>query len=252
MFAGRSVGNLEIIEENKQQKVYQTLTEENYKGVLAVHCEKESLLRNKLWDPSKPETHCDARPPEAEYESIKDQIKFATNYNFPGNLHILHTSFDESVRLVNKTKKEGKIKITCGTTPHHCRLNRELMKDSERGILYKVNPPLRKAETSNKLLNLLKEGYIDFIETDHAPHRLQEKISDKYMSGFPGLPYYPHFLRFLKKEAGFQESQISNLTHNNINKIFGLNLPELNRAPDLNLQAEYEFDVYQGIRKNAN
>ena len=70
MFAGHSVGNLGIIGEDEQRGVYKVLTEEGYEGVLGVHCEKEALLRNDLWDPSKPESHCDARPPEAEYESV--------------------------------------------------------------------------------------------------------------------------------------------------------------------------------------
>ncbi len=250
MFAGHSVGNLGIIEEDEQKKVYQILTNEGYQGVLAVHCEKEFLLKNDLWNPSKPETHCDARPPEAEYESVRDQINFASEYRFPGNLHILHTSFPESVKLIDKAKERG-IKITCGATPHHCRLNRALMGGSKRGILYKVNPPLRQLSATVVILSLLKEGRIDFIETDHAPHTLEEKTS-KHMSGFPGLPYYPHFLKFLREEAGFQDSQIRNLTHNNINRLFGLNLPELNKTPNLDLQEEYNVDVYQGIRKNAN
>lgn len=251
MFAGHSVGNLGIIEEDEQRRVYQTLTDEGYGGVLGVHCEKESLLRNDFWDPSKPESHCDARPPEAEYESVRDQIDFASEYGFHGNLHILHTSFPESVKLVDRARKDGKIRVSCGATPHHCRLNRGLMEESESGILYKVNPPLRQLSASVAILTLLKEGQIDIIETDHAPHTLEEKTS-KHMSGFPGLPYYPHFLKFLGEEVGFSESQIRNLTHNNINKIFGLNLFELNRTPDFNLQGEYEVDIYQGVRKNAS
>jgi len=124
------------------------------------------------------------------------------------------------------------------------------MGNPEKGLLYKVNPPLRQLSASIAILALLKEGRIDFIETDHAPHTLEEKTG-KYMSGFPGLPYYPHFLRFLKEKAGFQDSQIRDLAHNNINGIFGLNLPELNKSPDLNLHGEYEVDVYQGVREDA-
>jgi dihydroorotase len=225
MFAGHSVGNLGIIEENEQRRVYQVLTEEGYEGVLGVHCEKEALLRNDLWDPSNPESHCDARPPEAEYESVRDQITFASEYKFPGNLHILHTSFPESVKLVDKARTDGDTRISCGATPHHCRLNRNLMASSKQGILYKVNPPLRQLSASIAILTLLKEGKIDFIETDHAPHTLEEK-TDNHMSGFPGLPYYPHFLRFLSEEAGFSEIQLRDLTHNNVNRIFGLNLPD--------------------------
>ncbi|MCG2720022.1 MAG: dihydroorotase [Nanoarchaeota archaeon] len=252
MFAGHSVGSLGIIDEDEQRAVYQTLTQAGYNGVLGVHCEKESLLKPELWDPSHPETHCDARPPEAEYESVRDQIRFAEESGFPGNLHVLHTSYPESVKLVQTARKKGNVRISCGATPHHSRLNSGMMETDEQGILYKVNPPLRELSSSVAILSLLKEGLIDFVETDHAPHTLTEKNSGKYMSGFSGMPYYPHFLDFLREEARFPESRIVEITHRNINKIFGLKLPQRHLNPDKNLSGEYEVDVYKGVRENAN
>jgi len=247
MFAGKSVGHLKIINEDEQKRVYRILTEEGFEGVLAVHCEKESEMNPELWNSSNPISHCYVRPEKAENKSVKDQIDFASEYRFPGNLHILHTSSPKSIRLINEAREKGKIKISCGVTPHHIRLNNSFMKNPETGILYKVNPPLRDKNSAEQMLAFLREGHIDFIETDHAPHTLDEKLNKPFMSGFPGLPYYPHFLNFLRTE-GFDDEKIKNLTHYNIEKIFGIKLPIRNVNPDLNLHREYEVDVYDGVR----
>lgn len=248
MFAGHSVGNLGIIEEKDQKIVYKTLAEEGFDGVLAVHCEKESLLRPGLWAPSNPKSHSYARPPEAEVASIKDQIKFAQECQFKGILHIAHVSVPESMHLVEKARQDGKIKISCGLTPHHCILNNGVIPESEKGFLYKVNPPLRDKESSEKMLALLREGKINWIETDHAPHALKEKLNAPYMSGFPGLPFYPHFINFLRAN-NFSDEQIKNITHKNICSTFGIDLQERNINPDMELDDEYEVDTYKEIRE---
>lgn len=247
MFAGHSVGNLGIVMEGEQKLVYRTLAEEGYVGVLAVHCEKESLLKPNLWNPSNPKSHSFARPPESEIESVKDQINFAQANKFKGVLHIAHVSVPQSVDLIEEARQQKMIRISCGLTPHHCLLNYDLISESKEGILYKVNPPLRGKDSSKRMLALLKEGKIDWIETDHAPHTLKDKLEEPFMSGFPGLPFYPHFLKFLR-ENGFSDEQIENLTHRNICKIFNINLPELNKVPDFRLNTEYEVDIYQEKR----
>jgi len=248
MFAGHSVGNLGIVEEEEQKLVYQTLAAEGYDGVLAVHCEKESLLKPDLWNPVNPKSHSFARPPESEIESVKDQINFAQTSKFKGVLHIAHVSVPESIDLIERARRQKKIRISCGLTPHHCLLNYDLIPESKKGLLYKVNPPLRRKESSEKMLIFLKEGKINWIETDHAPHTLKDKLEEPFMSGFPGLPFYPHFLKFLLGN-GFSKLQIRNLTHNNICNTFGINLPELSEIPDLGLDNEYEVDVYREKRK---
>ncbi len=248
MFAGHSVGNLGIVQEEEQKLVYQTLTDEGYEGVLAVHCEKESFLKPKLWNPSNPKSHSFARPAESEIESIRDQIIFAQESKFKGVLHIAHVSVPKSIDLIEKARQQKKIRISCGLTPHHCFLNYETVPESKEGLLYKVNPPLRSKDSAKKMLTFLKEGKIDWIETDHAPHTLKEKLEKLFMSGFPGLPFYPHFLKFLL-ENGFSKHQIRDLTHKNICNTFGINLPELSKTPDFGLDKEYEVNVYQRKRK---
>jgi len=201
MFAGHSVGNLGIIEPQDQRRVYRNLVEEEYDGVLAVHCERESLLLPFLWNPSEPKSHSFARPSLSEVGSVSDQIEFAEGCGFKGTLHISHVSVPDSVELIEQARRRGKIKITCGVTPHHCMLDYEALPLSGQGLLGKVNPPLRSHNSSNRMFTLLREGKIDWIETDHAPHTLAEKTGKtfdskgqpQYMSGFPGLPFYPHF-----------------------------------------------------------
>lgn len=248
MFAGHSVGNLGIVGEDEQRLVYQTLSNEGYDGVLVVHCEKEGLLKPMLWTPSNPRSHSYARPNESEVESVENQIDFAREYKFKGVLHIAHISVPESVELVDRTRKENSIRVTCGLTPHHCLLNYESIPESQDGLIYKVNPPLRDEVSQKRMIELLKQGKIDWVETDHAPHTLKEKLKEPFMSGFPGLPFYPHFSDFLRAN-GFSEGQLRNLTHTNICDTFGINLPERDINSNKALHTEYEVDVYRGIRK---
>ncbi|MEK7447780.1 MAG: amidohydrolase family protein [Patescibacteria group bacterium] len=222
MFAGKSTGTLEIIDEDEQKGVYSVLAKCGYTGVLAVHCEKEAHITD-TFDPKNPITHATSRPNSAEHESIKDQIRFAQESGFQGTLHICHTSTKESVELVNEARKE--MKITCGVTPHHLLFDDSKMNESH-GLLYKMNPPLRSKKDVEALRNYLKEGKIDWIETDHAPHTVGEKLYDGYPSGFPSLYLYKELVEELLPSLGLSEGEIENLTYNNIIKAFKLKTGE--------------------------
>ena len=69
MFAGKSTGTLEIIDEDEQKGVYRALAEYGYTGVLAVHCEKEAHITD-TFNPKEPYTHASSRPFIAETDSI--------------------------------------------------------------------------------------------------------------------------------------------------------------------------------------
>ena len=147
MFAGHSTGNMGIIDEEEQRMVYRTLAEAGYEGVLAVHCEKEKHMIASAWDHKRPHTHTRARPPEAEIESVKDQLRFAREEGFKGTLHICHISTPQSVALL---EREDHLNVVCGITPHHAMLAAEDM-DEIRGHLLKMNPPLRPREIQQAL-----------------------------------------------------------------------------------------------------
>jgi len=218
MFAGKSTGDLAIISEDNQKKVYQMLSDLNYNGVLAVHCEKESLMQN-AFNPADPYTHALSRPKKAETESIRDQIKFAGETGFRGNLHICHVSCSESVKIIDNAR--GKIKITCGVTPHHLLWSDKKLK-GDHGLLYKTNPPLRSQFDSDALRDLLKQNKIDWIETDHAPHAVGEKLYSGFPSGYPSLYLYKYLIDEKLPDWGLNDKQIENLTCGNIIRLFRL------------------------------
>ena len=227
MFAGKSIGNLQIISGCVQKRVYKTLAGLSYKGVLAVHCEKESFMPHYEFNHRVPFTHTVARPKNAEIESVKDQIRFVQETNFQGTLHICHVSCKESIELINDARRAfpTPMKITCGVTPHHLLWDDSKLLDKTYGLLYKTNPPLRNLHDVFALRDKLKRGLIDWIETDHAPHALGEKLYSGYPSGYPSLYLYKNLVeRFLPFRLGLCHEQVVKLTYGNIVKTFGLEL----------------------------
>ncbi len=220
MFAGSSTGNLAIIDLDKQRIVYETLTKSGYNGVIAVHCEKESLLRPERFYPDKPWTWAEARPGISEVKSIGEQIYLAEETSFPGHLHVCHISTQKSVEIIDKARKK-EMRISCGITPHHLIYSVSQMEKlgGTRGRLLKCNPPIRDEDNRQGLIQDLKEGKIDLIETDHAPHTVSDKIQ-KHASGVMSLLLMPRMYVMLR-EYGFTEEQLTKLLRKNALKIFG-------------------------------
>ena len=88
-------------------------------------------------------------------------------------LHLCHISTKDSARMVALAKRDG-LKVTGEVCPHHFTLTDEDIPSDDAN--FKMNPPLRKAEDVNALKEALRDGSIDVISTDHAPHSAQEKL----------------------------------------------------------------------------
>ena len=227
-FFGKSVGDLDIINKGYQRIIYDTLGDCRYEGVVVGHCEKESFMRPELWNPRKPISHSFARPARAELESVKDQVESFYNSNFNGRLHIAHVSVPAVVDYIYNIKENEvkSMKISCGATPHHLFLNYGMMEDGavmggKKGLQWKMNPPLRSKKDQEGLLERLKSGMIDCIETDHANHELENKMGSPFMSGVPGITSWPNVIERLKRE-GLSEDRIDLLTGKNVLKIYDL------------------------------
>ncbi|MBI2829943.1 MAG: dihydroorotase [Chloroflexi bacterium] len=103
-----------------------------------------------------------------------------------GRLHIAHVSTESAVELVRKAKSGG-TPVSAEVTPHHLTLTEEA--PIKQGTNAKVNPPLRTKQDCQALIQGLKDGVIDIIATDHAPHTTTDKDSDftKAAFGISGL-----------------------------------------------------------------
>jgi dihydroorotase len=98
-----------------------------------------------------------------------------------GHVHICHISSKGTVDLIRKAKAQG-INVTCEVTPHHLTLTDEAVGSYDTNT--KVNPPLRSAEHIKALLEGIKDGTIDCIATDHAPHELESKDCEYNYASF--------------------------------------------------------------------
>jgi dihydroorotase len=264
MFAGHSTGDMGIVEREAQAGVYRTLAGLGFTGVLAVHCEKESMLRPEAWDPGRPSSHGRARPPAAEVASVDDQVELAREAGFGGNLHICHISTPWALNVLRgthapslpETAPPRPLRVSCGLTPHHALLDIEMM-DAPDGVLLKMNPPLRPRPLPEKMLGRLLAGDIDWIESDHAPHAMAEKrpaataqasepAPRPPASGIPVLPFYPRFVRMLS-QRGMSAGRIEEVTHAAICRTFGISITNSRRAGRDDLAGEYGMDAFQGL-----
>lgn len=243
LYAGHSTNNMGVVLEEDQEKIYETFGHEGYKGVLAVHCEKESLLKKDVWNPSYPISHCFARPESSEIASVRDQITYAQRYDFNGKLHIVHVSSPIAVEMIDEARSH--LDISCGVTLHHLVYDFSQMFE-ENGLYWKMNPPLRSSESQKRILHYLKEGKIDWIETDHAPHTLEEKLQHSFLSGIPGLPYWPLIEEFLISQ-NFSTKEIEKLTFTNVRDRFGIDIPQ-SRRKIKDRRRDY-FNPYESLVK---
>jgi dihydroorotase-like cyclic amidohydrolase len=209
-------GRLEISEEADQLRLYQTLADCGYEGIVAAHCEKKGMLRTDRWDPTRPWTWNDARPKEAEIVSAEENVKNAIKAGFAGTLYVLHVSCPETAEVINSYN--GKLNLFCGATPHHLLRSTESMR-SGNGLLLRANPPLRDEETMHGLRDMLVKGKIGCIESDYAPHAPEEKTAGKCLSGYTSYEIYPLLLEVLPS-WGLSPDEIKCLTYRNAKGVF--------------------------------
>ncbi len=118
-------------------------------------------------------------PAAAEENMIARDLELAQQTG--GRLHIAHVSTEGSVDLIRRAREKG-IPVTAEVTPHHLTLTEE--KVMHGGANAKVNPPLRTGRDVQALVQGLKDGVIDVIVTDHAPHTEADKQCDFSRAAF--------------------------------------------------------------------
>ncbi len=249
LYAGHSTGNIGVVNMIEQYNVFETLTKTGYNGVLAIHAEKESRMDNKLFEKDFPITHAVlARPAQAEEESIEDMLVLAKNTGYKGKLHFVHISSSKSVELLQQAKKEG-LDISSGVCPHHLIYDWNSMRE-ENGILLKMNPPLRAPGENNIMFEHLRQGNIDWIETDHAPHTLDDKIGNntkgECASGLPALHAWPLVVSYLKIR-GFSENRIEEVVGKKAAERFNLPIGGFKQLNGKYDSTAYSFNVWKPL-----
>lgn len=120
---------------------------------------------------------------ESEWKEIERDVKLSEETGCA--YHVCHISTKESVDIIRRAKARG-VDVTCETGPHYLLMTDEDLKEDGR---FKMNPPLRSAEDRAALIEGIKDGTIDMIITDHAPHSAEEKSRglEKSAMGIVGL-----------------------------------------------------------------
>ncbi len=143
-------------------------------AVLSQHCEEHTMTQGFAMNEGLTSTRLGlpGYPSVAEDLIIARDIQLAT---YTGNrlYHVSHMSTKGGVELVRRAKEGGQANITCEVTPHHIVLTEEAIVEYDTNA--KMNPPLRGADDVEAIRSGLRDGTIDVIATDHAPHALSEK-----------------------------------------------------------------------------
>ncbi|MBQ9475017.1 MAG: dihydroorotase [Bacteroidales bacterium] len=139
--------------------------------ILAAHCEDNSLLNGGyIHDGEYARAHGHRGiSSESEWGQIKRDLELARQTGCA--YHICHISTARSVDLVRRAKDRG-VNVSCETAPHYILLNDSFLQEDGR---FKMNPPLRSPSDMKAIIEGLKDGTIDMIATDHAPHTAAEK-----------------------------------------------------------------------------
>ncbi len=215
---------------------------------ISLHEENPALITNNGINRGKASAHfgIGGSPREAEYSLVARDLEIALKTGVI--LNIQHISTKEGVALIREAKKRGK-NIHAEATPHHFSLTEEAA--ITYGTLAKMNPPLREEEDRRAIIEGLRDGTIDIIATDHAPHSKEEKERPltEAPSGIIGLETaLPLALTNLVGKEGFSIADIITLMSCNPAKLYGLKAGTLSvgRAADIVI-----FDATQ-VRKAGN
>ena len=138
---------------------------------IVAHCEDNSLLfGGYIHDGVYAREHGHKGiSSESEWKQIERDLRLAKETGC--RYHVCHISTKESVELIRRAKAD-RVDVTCETAPHYLLMNDSMLKDEGR---FKMNPPLRDESDRLALIQGIKDGTIDMIATDHAPHSAEEK-----------------------------------------------------------------------------
>lgn len=191
LFLGASTGNMLVSNDKTLEAIFSL-----GRIPVACHCEDEQIIRTnsaayreEYGDAISPSFHPLIRSREACLTSSTAAVSMARRTG--ARLHLLHLSTAEETGLLSPGKDPSGKQIIGEACVHHLWFDDRAYE--EKGNLVKWNPPIRKSSDREALLKAVREGLIDIIATDHAPHTLEEK-SAPYFKAPSGGPTIQHSL----------------------------------------------------------
>ena len=164
------------------------------------------------------------------------------------HLHMAHVSTIEAIKAIENAKKEG-VNVTCEVTPHHIALDSSISN-------YRVNPPIREREDVECIINAIKNGVVDCISTDHAPHTEDDKES-----GAPGMvgleTSFSICYTTLVKNNNISLNKLSSLMSKRPSEILGMNKGLISIGKDgdmvlVDLDKTFTVDSKNFVSKGKN
>jgi len=185
VFMGASTGNMLVDNESTLAAIFR-----DSPVLIATHCESTPMIMANIkqatakYGKNIPVTeHANIRSAEACYASSKLAVALANKYQ--SQLHVLHISTARELDLFAKGPIEGK-SITAEACVHF--LHFDDSQYEQYGNLIKCNPAIKSKADQEAIIAAISDGRLDIIATDHAPHTLEEKADDSYLTAPSGLP----------------------------------------------------------------
>ena len=246
---GKSVKNSELMRRGMEYA-------RNFNLLVICHCDDLDLVAGGVMNEGFTSTRLGLKriPNAAEEVIVARDILLAELAGC--RVHIAHVSTEGSVRIIREAKSRG-IKVTAETAPHYFSLSEEALESFDTNL--RVNPPIRSVKDMVAIKEGLKDGTLDVIATDHAPHSSLEKdVEFDYASpGMIGLETaFPLALQLVKEKVLSLPEMVSKFTSNPA-KILGISKGTLNQGADaditiMDLSLKKKVDVTQFKSKSRN
>lgn len=219
---GRPVENAEMMRKALE------LSKEN--GLLvASHCEDLSIINNGIMNKGEISEKLGVKGMDRASEDYITAREMILAHSVNARIHICHVSTKGSTDMIRFAKSQG-VKVTCETAPHYFMFTDKLLES--RDADYRMNPPLRTDSDVKAIVESIKDGTIDCIITDHAPHAPEEKADfEKAPNGVLGLETsLAATLTALVHSGEITLNKLVELMCVNPRKILGLEIPSIKKG----------------------
>ncbi|MEM1536707.1 MAG: dihydroorotase family protein, partial [Candidatus Bathyarchaeia archaeon] len=187
LYLGEQIGGLNIDDDDALTEAFRTVASQ---VPISVHAEDKNMLRRaeerlKQEGRHDIEAFLEVHSEAVEVEAVGRVVEIAGKTK--AKVHFCHVSTKQSLETIYEAKKSG-LPITCEVTPHHLFLSTEDLKHV--GVMALTVPPLRDKSHVEALWSGLRQGIVDLIGSDHAPHTFTEKNAESVWdvkTGIPGL-----------------------------------------------------------------